>query len=98
MARPLEYKKAKTCRHAIQLTEHGGLFIHESCVADNKLQLPCPTITGIKVRRPYIMAKYCNTCSGYIAKEKKKPKDVKKGTHKATATKSQRGRKKKADK
>lgn len=65
MARKCEYKKAKTCIHAIQLTQYGGLFVKESCVMENKLQLPCPTITGRTVKRPYTMAKYCNSCKGY---------------------------------
>lgn len=96
MGRSLEYKKAKTCKHAIQITEHGGLYVKDTCVAENKLYLPCPTRRGTSVKRPYIMAKYCNECSGYIAKEKEKTKEVKKVTRKATVTKSKQGRKKKA--
>lgn len=84
----MEYKKAKTCKHAVQLTEHGGLFVKESCVADNKLHLPCPTKTGKSVKRPYIMAKYCNTCKGYSATKTKEEatskKKMIKGTKKVT--------------
>ena len=56
VARRNEYKKAKTCKHAIQLTEFGGLFVKNTCVNEHKLMLPCPNQMGIAVKRPYVMA------------------------------------------
>lgn len=70
MARRQEYKKAKTCKHAIQLTEFGGLFVKNTCVNEHKLMLPCPNKMGIAVKRPYVMAKYCNGCKLYEDRRK----------------------------
>lgn len=70
MARHQEYKRAKTCKHAIQLTEFGGLFVRESCNNEHKLMLPCPNQMGIKIKRPYIMAKYCSGCTSYEERNK----------------------------
>ena len=70
MARRQEYKKAKTCKHAIQLTELGGLFVKNTCVNEHKLMLPCPNQMGIAVKRPYVMAKYCSGCRFYEDRRK----------------------------
>ena len=70
MARRQEYKKAKTCKHAIQLTEFGGLFVKNTCVNEHKLMLPCPNHMGIAVKRPYVMAKYCSGCKFYEDRRK----------------------------
>lgn len=70
MARRQEYKKAKTCKHAIQLTEFGGLFVKHTCVNEHKLMLPCPNQMGIAVKRPYVMAKYCSGCKFYVDRRK----------------------------
>ena len=70
MARRQEYKKAKTCKHAIQLTEFGGLFVKNTCVNEHKLMLPCPNQMGIAVKRQYVMAKYCSECKFYEDRRK----------------------------
>ena len=70
MARRNEYKKAKTCKHAIQLTEFGGLFVKNTCVNEHKLMLPCPNQMGIAVKRHYVMAKYCSGCKLYEDRRK----------------------------
>lgn len=72
MARRQEYKKAKTCKHAIQLTEFGGLFVKNTCVNEHKLMLPCPNHMGIAVKRPYVMAKYCSGCKFYEDRKRQK--------------------------
>lgn len=70
MARRQEYKKAKTCKHAIQLTEFGGLFVKNTCVNEHKLMLQCQNKMGIAVKRPYVMAKYCSGCKFYEDRRK----------------------------
>lgn len=72
VARRNEYKKAKTCKHAIQLTEFGGLFVKNTCVNKHKLMLPCPNQMGIAVKRPYVMAKYCSGCKLYEDRKRQK--------------------------
>lgn len=67
-----EYPKARTCIHALQLTDQGGLYVRETCTYPNKLHLPVPNKQGIRGKRPYIMAKQCAGCSSYKKVDKRK--------------------------
>lgn len=75
MARPKDiFLRAKTCKHAIKFTDHQGLFVKNTCKYPNKLMLPVPDKRGIRVKVPYIMAKKCINCNGYIDARKEKSK------------------------
>ena len=66
--------KAKTCKHAVKFTGNQGLFVRTTCKCPNKLMLPVPDKRGIRVKVPYIMAKKCINCKGYIDARKVKEK------------------------
>ena len=75
MARPKDmFLKAKTCKHAVKFTGNQGLFVRTTCKCPNKLMLPVPDKRGIRVKIPYIMAKKCINCKGYIDARKVKEK------------------------
>ena len=75
MARPKDmFLKAKTCKHAVKFTGNQGLFVRTTYKCPNKLMLPVPDKRGIRVKVPYIMAKKCINCKGYIDARKVKEK------------------------
>ena len=77
MARPKDmFLKAKTCKHAVKFTGNQGLFVRTTCKCPNKLMLPVPDKRGIRVKVPYIMAKKCINCKGYIDARKVKEKGI----------------------
>lgn len=68
-----EYKKAKTCIHGDKLTPLGGLYVKKSCPNEAVIMAPGKDIrlNIIKCKHHYILAKKCNKCEFYKAKEKK---------------------------
>ena len=72
MARKADiYYRAKTCIHGLYVTDNGGLYVKEGCHHPNIINLPVRERTGKVTRRPYLMAKNCNSCSEYKKAERK---------------------------
>lgn len=69
MAKRIEYKKAKTCKHSIKVSANGGVWIKSTCRFEGDIMhLPMKDQYGSidkKKRFPYILAKHCEECSGY---------------------------------
>lgn len=74
MAKKVMYKKARSCKHALQVTPLGGVFVKASCPNDAVMKLPSKTMVGNfteEKKLSYVMAKRCELCEFYKKSGKK---------------------------
>ena len=100
MATKVEFKKAKTCQHAYDVTINGGVWLKETCpcLQDKSITVfMLPTKDTMKRlnfedKRPYTRAFHCDQCKHYKKESRKKEMGEKKTRNTSTKRK---GKKKK---